>query len=254
MSASELFKGKVAVIAGAGSGVGEATALLFAEAGARVVAVGRRQEKLAAVAARWQGANEIETHAADVSDAQAVEQLAQSLANAHGDADFVVCCAGINVPKRGLFDTAIEDFDKVFAVNARGPFNLLRSFAPPMMKQRRGTFVIVSSIAGYSLPAAVAGVAYSSSKAAALTIAAMAREELRSYGINVSCYCPGVINTPILDDRPVPPPAEQRAKFLQAQDCAEDILHLCSRPARGGILNMVSVPSCQTYSGDMGVS
>ncbi|MGW5617479.1 SDR family oxidoreductase [Streptomyces sp. NPDC003877] len=194
---AERFSGQLVLITGAGSGIGRATALAFAEAGARVVAVDRDAEAAArtAEASRRAGAPEAWAETADVSDEQAMEKLAEKVTGAYGVVDVLVNNAGIGL-SGSFFDTTTEDWKKVLDVNLWGVIHGCRLFGRRMAERGQGGHIVnVASAAAYQPSRALP--AYSTSKAAVLMLSECLRAELAGQGIGVTAVCPGFVNTAI---------------------------------------------------------
>lgn len=180
-------------ITGASSGIGEAMARFYAKRGVQLGLVARRGDFLERLAA------ELEPHPAvyalDVRDAPALKNAADDFIARFGVPDVVIANAGVS---RGTL-TDIEDdlkvFQEVFDINVMGMVNTFHAFVAPMKRQRRGTLVGISSVAGFrGIPG---GGAYSASKAAAIRYCESLRVELRDDGISVVTICPGYIRTPM---------------------------------------------------------
>ncbi|MDQ6650300.1 MAG: SDR family oxidoreductase [Actinomycetota bacterium] len=224
--------GQVAVVTGAGSGIGEATALAFGQAGARVALVGRRVEPLTSVAARIEADTMV--YAGDVTDAAAMDGLVDAVTARWGRLDVLVNNAGMNVPVRALADVSRADWQAVVDVNLGGTFLLTQAVLPIMRRQRSGTIVNVSSIAGRT-PFLLSGPAYSAAKAAVNSFTESVNLVEREYGIRACAICPGEVHTPIMANRPTPPSAEALATMLQPADLAETILLVAGLPQRAAI-------------------
>ena len=184
--------GSLAVVTGAGSGIGRATAEALAAEGARVLVVDI-DEAAAKETADGLGAGH-HAYAADVSDAVAMGELAATIEREHGVPDIVVNNAGIGMSGRFL-DTSPGDWDAIIGVNLRGVVNGCAAFGPAMVARGSGQVVNVSSGLGY-VPTAETP-AYSATKAAALSLSRSLRADWASKGVGVSVICPGFINTPI---------------------------------------------------------
>lgn len=233
----------ITVVTGAGTGIGRATAVAFASAGGRdgvVVLVGRRTGALEETASLVEraGARAI-VQTADVSRPDDVERVREVAEPLGGAVDVLVNNAGVNVPARSLDRLEVGDWEQIFRVNATGPFLLTRAFLPGMRAQRRGTIVNVSSLAGVR-PGRLSGPAYSAAKAALISFTASINDSERRYGIRACAVCPGEVATPILDDRPVPPPAAARAVMLQPEDVAGTIVHVATLPQRA-LIDLVTI-------------
>jgi NAD(P)-dependent dehydrogenase (short-subunit alcohol dehydrogenase family)/pimeloyl-ACP methyl ester carboxylesterase len=191
------FAGQLVLVTGAASGIGRATALAFAEAGVRVIAVDRDPDGAARTAerARLTGAPGAWPETADVSDARAMEQLAARTAAGHGVPDVVVNNAGIGLAGRFL-DTTPEDWKQVLDVNLWGVIHGCRLFGRQMADRGQGGHIVNTASAAAFLPSRTLP-AYSTSKAAVLMLSECLRAELAPHGIGVTALCPGVVNTPI---------------------------------------------------------
>ncbi|GAA3042721.1 SDR family oxidoreductase [Streptomyces glomeratus] len=194
---ADRFGGQLVLVTGAGSGIGRATALAFAEAGARVVAVDRDAENAARTAqkALLLGAPGAWGEKADVSDEQAMEKLAERIATEHGVVDVLVNNAGIGLAG-SFFDTSTEDWREVLDVNLWGVLHGCRLFGKQMAERGQGGHIVnIASAAAFQPSRALP--AYSTSKAAVLMLSECLRAELAGQGIGVSAICPGFVNTNI---------------------------------------------------------
>ncbi|MGW0865588.1 SDR family oxidoreductase [Streptomyces sp. NPDC002611] len=194
---AERFSGQLVLVTGAGSGIGRATALAYAKAGARVVAVDRDGEAAARTAesSRLLGASAAWAETADVSDEQAMEKLAEKVTLEYGVVDVLVNNAGIGL-SGSFFDTTPEDWTKVLDVNLWGVIHGCRLFGRRMAERGQGGHIVnVASAAAY-LPSRALP-AYSTSKAAVLMLSECLRAELAGQGIGVTAVCPGIVNTAI---------------------------------------------------------
>ncbi|GGX79011.1 SDR family oxidoreductase [Streptomyces fructofermentans] len=194
---ADRFGGQLVLVTGAGSGIGRATVLAFAEAGARVVAVDRDAQSAARTAelARLVGAPEAWAETVDVSDEQAMEKLAERVAAEYGVVDVLVNNAGIGLAGPFL-DTTTEDWRKVLDVNLWGVIHGCRLFGRQMAERGQGGHIVNTASAAAYLPSRSLP-AYSTSKAAVLMLSECLRAELAGRGIGVSAICPGFVNTNI---------------------------------------------------------
>jgi NAD(P)-dependent dehydrogenase (short-subunit alcohol dehydrogenase family)/pimeloyl-ACP methyl ester carboxylesterase len=196
-SGSSPHAGRLVVVTGAGSGIGRATALAFADAGASVVAADLNPDSAARTAqlASLLGSPRTGSYAVDVSAPAAMEEFAKAVHAEHGVPDVVVNNAGIGLGGAFL-DTATSDWDAVLGVNLMGVVHGCRLFGA-MMKERGegGHIVNIASAAAY-LPSRTLS-AYATSKAAVLMLTECLRAELADQGIGVSAVCPGFVNTAI---------------------------------------------------------
>lgn len=194
---ADRFGGQLVLVTGAGSGIGRATAYAFAEAGARVIAVDRDGEAAARTAemSRLIGAPGAWAETVDVSDAEAMEKLADKVATEYGVVDVLVNNAGIGLGG-SFFDTTPEDWKKVLDVNLWGVIHGCRLFGRQMAERGQGGHIVnTASAAAYQPSRALP--AYSTSKAAVLMLSECLRAELAGQGIGVSAICPGFVNTNI---------------------------------------------------------
>jgi NAD(P)-dependent dehydrogenase (short-subunit alcohol dehydrogenase family) len=190
------FAGKLALVTGAGSGIGRATTFAFAEAGAEVVAVDRdaNTAERTAELARVLGAR-AHAEVVDVSDAAAMDELAKRVAADYGVVDILVNNAGIGAAGAFL-DSTVDDWRRTLDVNLWGVIHGCRAFAQQMVERGEGGHIVnVASAAAFqpskSLPV------YSTSKAAVLMLSECLRAELAGHTIGVSAICPGLVNTNI---------------------------------------------------------
>lgn len=185
----------LALVTGAGSGIGRATALALATRGARVIAVDidevAAKETAAACAARGTPAL---AYAVDVADRAAVVDLASTVTDTVGVLDILVNNAGVGLTGPFL-DTPLDDWDWILGVNLLGVVQFCFAFGRPMVERGRGQVVNISSGLAYTHRATE--VPYGATKAAVLSLSRSLRADWRAAGVGVSAICPGVINTPI---------------------------------------------------------
>jgi NAD(P)-dependent dehydrogenase (short-subunit alcohol dehydrogenase family) len=226
--------GRTALVAGASSGIGLATALALADAGARVHAAARRAELIERAA----GDRDVVAHRLDVTDRPAVAALVERIA-AEGPLHVLVVAAGTNIRRRRLGELDPEAFDELIALNLTGAFNVVRECTEPL-RATRGDVVLIGSVSG-SWPDR-SGPAYQASKAALLAFARGAAFD-EEHGVRFTTIMPGVVDTAILDQRPEPPTAEQRARMLQPEDVAAACLFAVSLPPRAHVPELTIVPT-----------
>jgi NAD(P)-dependent dehydrogenase (short-subunit alcohol dehydrogenase family) len=187
------IKGTRAVITGAGSGIGRATALRFARHGAEVVCVDIDSHSAAATTQECgSGAS---AHVCDVSDAGAVHELAETIEAELGPVDVLVNNAGVGIGGPFL-EQPLADWDWLMGINLDGVAYGCHAFGPAMVRRGRGHVVNVASGAAYMLHRHMA--AYCASKAAVVALSRCLRADWSSAGVGVSAICPGIINTPIV--------------------------------------------------------
>jgi len=191
--------GKTVVISGAGAGIGQSTALLFAKRGARVAVNSLSEKNAAATAAKIQELGYPCTYAAgDVSDEAAATEVAARALAAFGGIDILINCAGI-VPQGTLLDVSGTDWDRAMQVNVKSVYCLSKAVLPQMLAQGGGSIVNVASVA------AVKGfkdrALYAATKGAVLALSrAMAADYAQDH-IRVNCISPGTVLTPSLQQR-----------------------------------------------------
>jgi 3-oxoacyl-[acyl-carrier protein] reductase len=186
--------GQVAIVTGAGKGIGEAIALRLAGMGALVGLVGRDLTNLDRVHGQIisQGGR-ADVLSCDLQDAASVEKLGASVRESHQRCDILVNNAGVAIAGKPLNELAVADWETMIATNLRGPYLMLRAFAPMMIAAGRGHIVNISSLAGHN-PVANAA-AYSATKWGLNGLTYSVAEELRPHGIRVSVVAPGSVNT-----------------------------------------------------------
>jgi NADP-dependent 3-hydroxy acid dehydrogenase YdfG len=239
------FEDKVVVVTGAGTGIGEAVARGFVDAGARVAFVGRRAEKLAE-AASGLAEERVLLNSCDVADRAAVDALAAQVEDQWGTVDVLVNNAGINTNPRAVGEVDPEDWDRTIAINLTGVYNMIRAVLPGMRAKKDGIVITVSSIAGLRA-SKLAGAAYSASKHGAVALTHSINEEEVEYGIRACAICPGEVETPILEKRPEPVSAERRASMLQPADLVQAVLFVAALPPRACVPVLVIKPTTQIF-------
>ncbi len=223
---------KTAVVTGAGSGVGRATAIALHALGWRLVLVGRRREALEETAAACSAPGpEIRVCPCDVGNPDAVAHLGRQIELEWGGAHALVNAAGTNVPHRALEVLSAEDYGAMFATNLHGAYYWTQAVLPGMRKRGHGTIVNIVSDAGkQASPKAGPGYVMTKFGLAGLTQAINAEE--RSRGIRACAIFPGDIDTPLLDKRPVIPDAAARARMMQPEDIAACAVLCITLPSR----------------------
>ena len=237
------LKGKVCIITGGGSGIGRASALMMAEEGAVVVAVGRTYSKVEQVRDEIAAAGgTAEAYGVDVGDKDAVTEMVNEVIAKYGKVDVLVNNAGHSSPHRMLMTTTPEDLRTVMDSNLSGSVFCSQAVVPAMKEAGEGTIINVSSMAGVSA-SPLAGMSYSAAKSAVINFTAFLNAELRNTGIRASVVIPGEVDTPILDNRPVVPSAEARETMVTAEDTAEAITLIARLPQRAAIPELTIRPT-----------
>jgi len=243
MSASTL-SGQVAWITGAASGIGLAGAQALAEAGATVILSGRRADALEQAAAGIRASGgQAEVEPLDVTDAAAVAATAaRSLARHGGRLDILLNSAGTNTPERFWRNLTADGWRQVLGTNLDGLFHATLAALPAMRARRSGLVINVSSWAGVHHPK-LTGAAYNGSKHAVVAMTETINMEEGVNGIRACCLCPAEVSTPILDTRPQPPTAEERARMLQPEDLGRTLRFIAELPPQVCINQLVISPA-----------
>lgn len=186
--------GRIAVVTGAGQGVGKATALRLSEAGHRVVLVGRDLAKLEAVAAELPG--EALAQAADLTDPDAVARLFDTIDDTWGAPAILVANAGTSLAAP-LTETTDAQWQQMLDSNLTAPFRCIRRVLPSMIDQRWGRIVVIASIVAKRGERQVS--AYTASKHGVLGLVRAAADEVARDGVTVNAVCPGYVDTPMTD-------------------------------------------------------
>jgi NADP-dependent 3-hydroxy acid dehydrogenase YdfG len=234
------LKGKVAWITGAGTGIGAAAAHALARAGMQVVLSGRRREPLEALAAEL-GA-QASARPLDVADKAAVAVIAAEIIARFGRIDILVNSAGLNARNRNWHNVTLDDWDRVIRVDLDGSFYCSKAVLPAMVAQGDGLIINVSSWAG-KYTGILTGPAYSAAKHAMNAMTESLNMEAGIHGVRACALCPGEVATPILDSRPVPVTAAEKARMLQAEDCGEIIAFIARMPAHVCINELTVSPT-----------
>ncbi|NOZ04044.1 MAG: 3-oxoacyl-[acyl-carrier-protein] reductase [FCB group bacterium] len=191
---------KIALVTGASRGIGLAIAQQLAQAGALVICVSRTPSAIEKAAADINAAGfKAEAFTCDVSQLQSVDKLVKSLIERHGRIDILVNNAGITRDTL-LLRMSEDDWDTVLNINLKGAFNCVKSVTRPMMKQRSGRIINISSIVG--LIGNAGQVNYAASKAGLIGLTKAAAKELAARGITVNCIAPGYIETDMTTNLP----------------------------------------------------
>src|SRR5271163_1756377 len=228
------FAGKIVLVTGGGNGIGAASSRAFGVAGARVAVIDRDGAAARQVAAEI-GSN-AGCHTLDVADGAAFARLAAEIAAQEGGIDVLVNAAG-TITRQTIAAMPAADWDRVIAVNLRGPFNGTQAVIPHMKKRGGGAIVNIASVAGRRISFG-GGANYSASKAGLLGFTRHAAYELAPDQIRVNAVCPGPTATPFAGVAPTAEQKVQRAKkiplgrMVEPEDIADAVLFLASPAAR----------------------
>ena len=249
------FSGKVVLVTGGGNGIGAASCRGFAKGGARVAVIDRDAAAAQSVAAEIGGG--ATGHALDVADGAAFANLAAELAAQAGGIDILVNSAG-TITRQTIAAMPVADWDRVIAVNLRGPFNGVQAVIPHLKARGGGAIVNIASVAGRRISFG-GGANYSASKAGLLGFTRHAAYELAPDRIRVNALCPGPIATGFGGGQlPSEEQKERRAKkiplgrMVEPEDIANAVLFLASDQSRmctgialdvdGGVLISNDIP------------
>lgn len=200
---------RAAIVTGAGSGIGLATAELLLEKGWRVTLLDRDEKALAAASIRFGKARNVHLAGVDVTDEAAVDQAVQEAVRVHGTISGVVNSAGI-AANRPVFDTPADLFRRILDVNVVGTFLVGRAAARIMKQSDGGSIVNIASISG--LRGSHNRAAYGASKGAVVTLTKVMATELAAHGIRVNAVAPAPVETPMVQAHHT---AEERALYAR---------------------------------------
>jgi NADP-dependent 3-hydroxy acid dehydrogenase YdfG len=238
--------GKVVWITGGGSGIGLAGGIELAKAGAHVIISGRSRETLSASEKQIKAAGSGESIALDVSDQQEGAKAAAEIAKRHGRVDVLINSAGINHPKRNFRNVSIDGWNQIVAVNLSGMFYCVQAVLPGMRERKEGLIINISSWAG-RYASTLTGPGYNATKHAVVALTESINMEECANGIRATSILPGEVATPILEKRPVPPPPEERARMLQAEDLGKTILFVATLPPRACVNELIISPTWNRF-------
>ena len=238
-----VLTGKVAIVTGAGTGIGQAAAKLLAADGAHVVVVGRRPEPLNAVVQEISAAGGKATaHSADLVDGDQAVGVAKFTIDTLGRVDILVNKAGFSSKVRSVRYVQPDEWESVFKVNIEAVYRLTQACLPDMISHGEGTIITTSSMAAIK-PGVLGGAPYSAAKAASQNFSHGLNSELRALGIRATVILPAEVDTPILDGRPAVPDAAARKTMMQPEDVARCIHLAATLPPRTVIEEIVVAPT-----------
>lgn len=195
------FSNKVVVVTGATSGIGAATAKLFAKYGATVIMLGRNNEHGQKKLHEIKSFNDnVYFYQCDVSNITEVKSVAKEIKDKFTSIDVLFNNAGVMLPSKEIERMPVEDWKATFEININGMFYITRELKP-LMVDIKGNIINNASIAGLQHYAAGRSYAYSASKAAVIQFSHQMAKNYGEEGVRVNCICPGIIDTPILGDR-----------------------------------------------------
>jgi 3-oxoacyl-[acyl-carrier protein] reductase len=229
--------GQVAIITGAGRGIGAAIARELSKLGATAVVCGRTRAALESTAKSIaQAGGKAEAIVCDVTSLESVEAAAKQVENSFGRADILVNNAGIGGFGGPLHQLSPDGWDHILNTNLRGVFYAVRAFAPLMIRARSGHIINISSLAGKN--ALPNGAAYAASKWGLNGLSYSLAEELRSQNIRVAVVCPGSTNTDLS-----PHAGKDPAKMLQPEDVAHAVAMLVTQSPQSFVSEILMRPT-----------
>lgn len=233
------LKDQAVLVLGASSGIGREAARLFAQEGARVMAAARRKERLESLRNEFSGA--VEIFAGDASNVQDMQQLGHRTHERFGKIDILVYATGTNTPDRALTRLNPDLWNELVSVNLNGAYYITSAVLPFMREAKSGHLIYISSISGL-LPD-VSGAAYQAAKRGLVGLAHAIRMEEKENGIRTCVVCPGLVDTELLEKRPVKPSAETLGKALKPANVAEVVLHIAKLPPRAAVPEVQVMPT-----------
>lgn len=212
---------KIAVVTGAGSGIGEAIATLLHEEGAKVVLAGRNKDKLQNVANQL-AQDSVKVVPTDVTNKEEVDELMKIAQQTFGGLDIVINSAGQMLSSK-ITDYQVDEWDSMIDVNIKGTLYTAQAALPTMLEQSSGHLINIASISGFEVTKS--STIYSATKAAVHTITQGLEKELAKTGVKVTSISPGMVDTAITAAYN---PSDR--KKLDPQDIAEAVLYALAQP------------------------
>jgi NADP-dependent 3-hydroxy acid dehydrogenase YdfG len=236
------LKNQTALVVGASSGIGRAIAVHLARDGATVMAAARRRDRLEDLQKELAEENiDIGIAVADAADSVAMEDLAARTVAQFEKIDILVYASGTNTQDRWLPRLTTKTWDEVIGVNLNGAYYATRAVLPAMRERKSGHLIYIASISG--IVPDISGAAYQASKRGMIGLSHAIRVEEKENNIRTCVVCPGLVDTEILEKRPVKTPPEMLAKALQSDDVAEAVLFVAKLPPRAVVPEMVLMPT-----------
>ncbi len=228
---------RVAIVTGATSGLGWATCLALSAAGARIVATGRREERLQALKIEIErGGGSCLCVPGDAADCKTSTTAVSKALDVYQRLDILINSAGQGMYK-SLQDTTTSDFDQLMSSNVRSTFLFTRAVAPVFVAQRAGVIIVISSVVGLSGAANEA--VYSATKFAQVGFAQSMDEELRPFGVKVCVICPGGMKTEFAVGNGRVAEEVAASWMMEASQVADTVVFTCSQPANVRIPQML---------------
>jgi len=216
------LQGKIALVTGAGRGIGKAIAVSLAKSGCRLILAARTREQLDDVAKTI--GNEAVVIPTDLTRDDELDRLVEQSSNAWGSVDILINNAGWG-KRAPVIRANVQDWDQTLRLNLRAPMILAQKLLPAMVAKGEGAVINMGSVSGKSGEAN--GAAYSASKFGLIGFTQSLYEEVKEYGIKVAVILPGYVDTPMI------PPVKNldRSKMIQAADVAQAVLYILNAPS-----------------------
>ena len=243
MPATDSLADRVAVIIGAAGGMGQAIVERLSAAGCRLALIDLEPEALDRMVRNLSLGDSAIVIPADITDRTQIARAVQAVSARFGGVDILINAAGTNTKQRTLDDLSPEQWERVIDINLSGVFHCTQAFLP-LLKQQRGIVVTIASTAALRATPG-GGTAYCASKRALISLNESINAEQGKYGVRACVICPGEVDTPLIEKRPVLPSAERRAAMLKPDDIADTVHFIVTRPPHVTISDLVIWPSAQ---------
>lgn len=245
---SNNIEGKVVVITGASSGLGEATARMLSAQGARVVLGARRQDRIQALARDLGGNDKALAVTTEVTDRAQVKRLVDAAVQTYGRIDVMINNAGV-MPQAPLERLKVDEWDRMIDVNIKGVLYGIAAALPYMQQQKSGHFISVSSVAGHKVGPGFA--VYAATKHAVRALTEGLRQEVKPYNIRTTIISPGAVATELPESTSEPDIAERVRKVYEtaipADSFARTVVFAMSQPDDVDINEILFRPTRQEY-------
>jgi NADP-dependent 3-hydroxy acid dehydrogenase YdfG len=243
-----LLDRKVALVTGAGTGIGRESAILLARDGARVVLTGRRLQPLQDVVGLIENSGGTAVaYSLDIASRREIFATIAWIRDSFGPVDLLVNNAGSASKVLNARFVSEEEWNATINVNLTAVFNLSQAVLPDMLARGEGTIITVSSLAALN-PNLLGGAAYGAAKAGVKNFMTFLHNTYRNQGIRATTILPGETDTPIMDNRARPPRESERAMMLDPHDVAQAVA-LCASLQKGAVIPELHI--CPTYMRDI---
>ncbi len=244
------FENKTVFITGASSGIGLACAERFAEAGARLILVARRADKLEHLAAELKAKYKAQSKVfpADVCDRIAIDKIFKSLTGPLSEIDVLINNAGLALGKDRIQEALLSDWEQMIDTNIKSLFYITHALLPSMLKRDRGHIINIGSIAGRQVYSG--GAVYCATKQAVKAFSEALRLDVNGSALRVTCIEPGMVETEFSEVRfkgnaALGKQTYEGIEALRAEDIADTIFYCATRPAHVNIQDMLITPTAQ---------